>query len=80
MNIIINRQGLLKVIKSLHIHLVIKRLTEMRKTLNDLYEEYKIKYNGKPKHRFSHFIRVISMVEHHRTYIRPKIEWWSNVL
>ena len=80
MNIIINRQGWLDDMKSLHIHLVIKRLTEMRKTLNDLYEEYKIKYNGKPKHSFSHFIRVISMVEHHRTHIRPKIEWWSNVL
>jgi len=52
----------------------------MRKTLSDLYEEYKIKHNGKPKHSFSHFIRVMSMVDHHRTHIRPKIEWWSNVL
>ena len=50
----------------------------MIKTLSDLYEEYKIKHNGKPKHSFSHFIRVMSMVEHHRTYIRPKIEWCSN--
>ncbi len=52
----------------------------MRKTLSDLYEEYKIKYNGKPKYSFSDFIRIMSMVDHHRTYIRPKIEWWSNVL
>jgi hypothetical protein len=51
----------------------------MRKNLSDLYEEYKIKHNGKPKHSFSHFIRVMSMIDHHRTYIRPKIEWWSNV-
>ncbi len=63
-----------------YIYLVIKRLTEMRKTLSDLYEEYKIKHNGKPKHSFSHFIRVMSMIDHHRIYIRPKIEWWSNVL
>ncbi len=52
----------------------------MRKTLSDLYEEYKIRHNGKPKHSFSHFIRVMSVLDHHRTYIRPKIEWWSNVL
>ncbi len=50
----------------------------MRKTLSDFYEDYKIRYNGVPKHSFSHFIRVISMLEHHRKYIRPKIEWWSN--
>ena len=52
----------------------------MRKTLTDLYNEYSQRYNEKPKHSFSHFIRVMSMVENHRTLIRPKIEWWSNVL
>lgn len=51
----------------------------MRKTLTDLYNEYSQRHNGKPKHSFSHFIRVISMIDHHRTNIRPKIEWWSNV-
>jgi hypothetical protein len=50
-----------------------------RKTLTDLYNEYVEKYNGKPKYNFSHFIRVVSMIEHHRIYIRPMIEWWSNV-
>ena len=52
----------------------------MRKTLTDLYDEYSQRHNGKPKHSFSHFIRVASRIDHHRTYIRPKIEWWSNVL
>ncbi len=47
----------------------------MRKTLSDSYEEYKIKHNGKPKHDFSHFITVMNMIDHHRTHIRPKIEW-----
>jgi hypothetical protein len=51
----------------------------MIKSLSDLYEEYKIKHNGKPKHSFSHFIIVISKLEHHRSYIRHQIEWWSNV-
>ncbi len=50
----------------------------MRKTLSDLYEEYKIRYNGKPKHSFSHFIRIMDMIDHHRTYIRTKIECISN--
>ncbi len=49
----------------------------MKKTLTDLYVEYKIRYNGKPKHSFHHFIRVMTMLEHHRTYIKPKIKWWS---
>ena len=26
------------------------------------------------------FIRVMSRIDHHRTYIRHQIEWWSNVL
>lgn len=46
----------------------------MRKTLSDLYDEYVIKYNGHPKHDFSHFIRVASMINHHRTYIRTKFK------
>jgi hypothetical protein len=50
-----------------------------KKTLTDLYEEYKNKYNGKNKHNFSHFIRVMSMINHHRTFIRPKIIWWEDL-
>ena len=56
---------------------------ELQQILQKYEVEYsvKIKHNGKPKHSFSHFIRVISMVDHHRRYIRTKIEWWSsNVL
>lgn len=52
---------------------------KMRKTLTDLYDEYSQKYDGKPKHNFSHFIRVISRINHHKTYIKPKIVWWSNI-
>jgi len=52
----------------------------MTKTLTNLYNEYSQRYSGKPKHSFSHFIRVVSRIDHHRTYIRPQIEWWSNVL
>jgi hypothetical protein len=51
----------------------------MKKSLTDLYNEYTQRHNGKPKHDFGHFIRVMSMIDHHKTYIRPKIEWWSNV-
>lgn len=50
------------------------------KTLNTLWEEYIIRHNGTPKHTFEHFIRVLSSIHHHRELIRPKIEWWSNVL
>ncbi len=52
----------------------------VRKTLTDLYEDYKNRHDGKPKHSFHHFIRVMSMIDFHRTYIRPKIKWWSNYL
>jgi len=45
----------------------------MRKSYIDLYEEYKIKHNNKPKHNYSHFIRVIAHIDHHRTLIRPQI-------
>jgi len=51
----------------------------MRKTLTALYNEYALRYNGIPKHNFSHFIRVMSMIEHHRIHIRPQILWWSNI-
>ena len=51
----------------------------MRKSLTDLYNEYTQRHNGKPKYSFSYFIRVMSMIDHHKTYIRPKIEWWSSV-
>ena len=44
---------------------------------NESYNKYSQKYNGKPKHNFSHFIKVINMIKHHKTYIRPKIEWYS---
>lgn len=51
----------------------------MRKTLSELYEEYKIQHNSKPKHSFHHFIVVITNLEHHKTIIRPQIIWWSEV-
>jgi hypothetical protein len=51
----------------------------MRKTLTDLYNEYYIRYNRNPKHDFSHFIKVIGRINHHITYIKPKIRWWSNI-
>ncbi|MFW6246806.1 MAG: hypothetical protein ACOC22_01375 [bacterium] len=47
-----------------------------QKTLSDLYDEYKLRHNGKPKHDFSHFAIVMSSLEHHRTLIRPMINWW----
>ena len=46
-----------------------------RKSLTDLYEEYSKRYNGKPKHDFGHFIRVMSQLNHHRTLIRPQYEF-----
>ncbi len=50
-----------------------------RKTLSDLYDEYVSRHNGKPKHDFSHFIKVMSMYEHHHTLIRPMIKWWQEL-
>lgn len=50
----------------------------MEKSLNTFYEEYKVRHNGKPKHDYSHFIKVMSMIIFHRTMIRPKIKWWEN--
>ena len=47
----------------------------MRKNLTHLYNEYTLRHNRKPKHSFPHFIRVMSMINHHKTYTRPKIEW-----
>lgn len=49
------------------------------KTLSDLYKEYEIRHGGNPKHNFSHFIKVVSMVDNHRTYIRPMIRWWEEL-
>lgn len=51
----------------------------MRKTIINKFDEYKKKHNGNPKYCFSDFIRIINKIEHHRTYIRPKIKWWSEV-
>ncbi len=51
----------------------------MRKTFTILYKEYSKRYNNNPKHNFSHFIKVMSMIEHHRTIIRPMIKWWKNI-
>lgn len=51
----------------------------MKKSLSDLYEEYSQRYNGKPKHSFSHFIRVCSSLQHYYSIIRPKKIWWINV-
>lgn len=48
----------------------------MIRSLNELYEEYVIKHNGTPKHDLGHFIRVMSKIIHHKTYIKPKIKWW----
>ena len=49
----------------------------MRKTFTKLYKEYSQKYNNNPKHNFNHFIKVMSMIEHHRNIIRPMIKWWN---
>jgi hypothetical protein len=51
----------------------------MNSSLSKLYDDYVVRYNGLPKHDFSHFIRIISMWSHHNTYIRPKIRWWNDV-
>jgi hypothetical protein len=48
-----------------------------RRTLNELYNEYKIRHGGSPKHSFAHFIRVMNMLTHHKTLIRPRIQWWE---
>ena len=48
-----------------------------KKDLNVLYNQYFIKYKGEPKHGFCHFVRVMSMLEHHRTHIRPKIKFYE---
>lgn len=51
----------------------------MRKTITNLYEEYVERHNGKPKHSFSRFIRVMSHIIHHKEEIKPQIIWWSDV-
>ena len=48
------------------------------KNLTDLYNKYSQRYKGNPKHSFSHFIRVISMINHHRTYRIPNLKFWNN--
>jgi hypothetical protein len=50
-----------------------------RKTLSDLFEEYKIKHNGNPKHDFPYFIKTISQITFHREHIRPQIIWWNTI-
>jgi hypothetical protein len=54
-------------------------MNEYRKTLSDLYKEYKIKHNGKPKHSETHFAVVRSSLSHYREIIRPMIEWWQEL-
>jgi hypothetical protein len=49
------------------------------KNLNHLYVEYVHRYNGNPKHTYSHFIRVMSRIYHHRTLIKPKVKWWNGL-
>lgn len=48
------------------------------KSYSDLYDDYTIKYNGKPKYDFIHFITVLSKIHHHRELIRPQIKWWMD--
>lgn len=48
-----------------------------RKTLNDLYDEYVIKYNGNPKYDYCHFITTMSNIIFHYEIIRPMIIWRS---
>jgi len=48
-------------------------------SLSEKYDKYCDKYNGNPKHDFSHFARVVSMVSFHREFIRPKIQFWEEV-
>lgn len=49
-----------------------------RKTLNDLYDEYVIKYNGNPKYDYCHFVTTMSNIIFHYEVIRPMIIWWSD--
>jgi len=50
-----------------------------KKTLNNLYCDYAIKYNGKQKHNYSHFILVMSALNFHHEIIRPQIKWWHDL-
>jgi len=45
-------------------------------TYDDLFEQYKKKYNGLAKHDYNHFVTTIDKINHHRTFIRPMIKWW----
>lgn len=57
-----------------------KRLTTNRElTYDELYTIYSNNYNGKPKHDYSHFIKVISSLKFHNELIRPKIIWWQTL-
>lgn len=49
----------------------------MIKTYDELYDDYKLKHNNKPKNDFEHFLIVLSKIHHHRELIRPKIIWWQ---
>lgn len=47
--------------------------------LTDMYENYKQKHNGEPKHPFGHFAYVMAKYDHHREIIRPSIQFWQEV-
>ncbi len=49
----------------------------MPKDLNKLWEEYRDRYDGEPKHGYPYFVKVMSKIQHHRELIRPYIDFWS---
>lgn len=51
----------------------------MEKTLSEQFQEYKLRYNGNPKHDFEHFLITMSNLRFHRDNIRPKIGWWQEL-
>ena len=50
----------------------------MEKILSELYDEYKARHNGHPKHGIAHYMTIRSKITFHKTYIRPKIIWNNN--
>lgn len=61
-----------------HDHLF-KPLKSERKTIDDLWDEYKARYDDKPKHDYPHFITVMSSYKHHSEIIRPMIKHWQRM-
>lgn len=54
--------------------------TMKRLSYDDLFEQYKKKYDGLPKHNYNHFVTTIAKIKHHRTFIRPMIKWWKKII